>query len=219
MVYPRFRGLHVHHCLRSIRPHPHRRLRPLAVAAASGLPAGSRSTTMRSTASSTPSACRLWGYTTDDFQRRSVFPTLTMPGSIRSTRRMRAIFAAEQGYDLVDDNGMLTDWWGYCWMILAEKARAADAGKTGRQARAAIEEKIPDRAERDRRHRRALSLLNLGPLSPSMTRPSAPQPVGQARPSAAHLRQTAFHSRPFLRLPAPPSFRRAVHGTSAVKPG
>ena len=31
------------------------------------------------------------------------------------------IFAAEQGYDLVDDSGMLTDWWGYCWMILAEK--------------------------------------------------------------------------------------------------
>jgi hypothetical protein len=22
---------------------------------------------------------------------------------------------------LVDDQGMLTDWWGYCWMILAEK--------------------------------------------------------------------------------------------------
>lgn len=31
------------------------------------------------------------------------------------------IFAAEQGYDLIDDAGILTDWWGYCWMILAEK--------------------------------------------------------------------------------------------------
>ncbi|HEY0218988.1 MAG TPA: hypothetical protein VGC26_04350 [Afipia sp.] len=31
------------------------------------------------------------------------------------------IFAAEQGYDLVDDAGVLSDWWGYCWMILAEK--------------------------------------------------------------------------------------------------
>ena len=31
------------------------------------------------------------------------------------------IFAAEQGYDLIDDQGMLTDWWGFCWMILAEK--------------------------------------------------------------------------------------------------
>src|ERR1700716_3012880 len=50
------------------------------------------------------------------------------------------IFAAEQCYDLVDDQGMLTDWWGYCWMILAEKrglltpenraaARAAIGGK------------------------------------------------------------------------------------------
>jgi len=27
----------------------------------------------------------------------------------------------EHGYDLIDDNGMLTDWWGFCWMILAEK--------------------------------------------------------------------------------------------------
>src|SRR5207244_4639305 len=35
------------------------------------------------------------------------------------------IFAAEQGYDLVDDNGMLTDWWGYCWMILAAIGRAS----------------------------------------------------------------------------------------------
>ena len=50
------------------------------------------------------------------------------------------IFAAEQGYDLVDDQGMLTDWWGYCWMILAEK-RGLLTPENRAAARAAIEEK------------------------------------------------------------------------------
>ena len=47
---------------------------------------------------------------------------------------------AEQGYDLVDDQGMLTDWWGYCWMILAEK-RGLLTPENRAAARAAIEEK------------------------------------------------------------------------------
>jgi hypothetical protein len=50
------------------------------------------------------------------------------------------IFAAEQGYDLVDDDGMLTDWWGYCWMILAEK-RGLLTPENRAATRAAIEEK------------------------------------------------------------------------------
>ncbi|MCK1477443.1 hypothetical protein ACVW1A_002228 [Bradyrhizobium sp. LB1.3] len=50
------------------------------------------------------------------------------------------IFAAEQGYDLVDDQGMLTDWWGFCWMILAEKRGLLTADNRA-AARAAIEEK------------------------------------------------------------------------------
>ena len=50
------------------------------------------------------------------------------------------IFAAEQGYDLVDDAGMLTDWWGFCWMILAEK-RGLLTPENRAAARAAIEEK------------------------------------------------------------------------------
>ena len=50
------------------------------------------------------------------------------------------IFAAEQGYDLVDDNGMLTDWWGFCWMVLAEK-RGLLTPENRAAARAAIEEK------------------------------------------------------------------------------
>ena len=50
------------------------------------------------------------------------------------------IFAAEQGYDLVDDQGMLTDWWGYCWMILAEK-RGLLTPENRAASRVAIEEK------------------------------------------------------------------------------
>ncbi len=50
------------------------------------------------------------------------------------------IFAAEQGYDLVEDQGMLTDWWGYCWMILAEK-RGLLTPENRAAARATIEEK------------------------------------------------------------------------------
>ena len=50
------------------------------------------------------------------------------------------IFAAGQGYDLVDDHGMLTDWWGFCWMILAEK-RGLLTPENRAAARAAIEEK------------------------------------------------------------------------------
>src|SRR6266851_1599561 len=63
----------------------------------------------------------VWGYTTDDFSDE-------------------LFSAADHGYDLVDDNGMLTDWWGYCWMILAEK-RGLLTPENRSAARAAIEEK------------------------------------------------------------------------------
>ena len=46
----------------------------------------------------------------------------------------------DQGYDLIDDVGMLTDWWGYCWMILAEK-RGLLTPENRAAARAAIEER------------------------------------------------------------------------------
>ena len=61
----------------------------------------------------------VWGYTSDDISDElfsdadHVFLDSLDEGQAR-------LFAAEQGYDLVDDEGMLTDWWGYCWMILAE---------------------------------------------------------------------------------------------------
>jgi hypothetical protein len=62
----------------------------------------------------------VWGYTTDDFSDElfSIQDHAFLDGLDEAQAR---IFAAEQGYDLVDDQGMLTDWWGYCWMILAEK--------------------------------------------------------------------------------------------------
>src|SRR3982075_2227999 len=61
----------------------------------------------------------VWGYTTDDFSDELL--SAADHAWLDSLDEAHArIFAAGQGYDLVDDNGMLTDWWGYCWMILAE---------------------------------------------------------------------------------------------------
>jgi hypothetical protein len=81
----------------------------------------------------------VWGYTTDDLcdelfsDADHVFLDCLDEAHAR-------IFAAEQGYDLVDDEGMLTDWWGYCWMILAEK-RGLLTPENRAAARAQIEEK------------------------------------------------------------------------------
>jgi hypothetical protein len=81
----------------------------------------------------------VWGYTTDDFgddlfsDADHVFLDCLDEAHARN-------FAAEQGYDLVDDEGMLTDWWGYCWMILAEK-RGLLTPENRAAARAQIEEK------------------------------------------------------------------------------
>jgi hypothetical protein len=55
----------------------------------------------------------VWGYTTDDFSDE--------------------LFS-------VEDQGMLSDWWGYCWMILAEK-RGLLTPENRAAARAEIEEK------------------------------------------------------------------------------
>lgn len=62
----------------------------------------------------------VWGYSIDDVMDDmfSVADHGWLDSLDESTAR---IFAAEHGYDLVDDEGILTDWWGFCWMILAEK--------------------------------------------------------------------------------------------------
>ena len=97
------------------------------------------SMTTRSTANSTPSACR-YGATRRTISATICFPSPITPGSTTLDEAHARIFAAEQGYDLVDDNGMLTDWWGYCWMILAEK-RGLLTPENRAAARARIEEK------------------------------------------------------------------------------
>lgn len=81
----------------------------------------------------------IWGYTTDDFSDELL--SLGDHAWLDTLDEAHArIFAAEHGYDLVDDAGMLADWWGYCWMILAEK-RGLLTPENRATARAAIEEK------------------------------------------------------------------------------
>ena len=81
----------------------------------------------------------VWGYTTDDISD-DLFSDADHVFLDTLDEAHARIFAAEQGYDLVDDNSMLTDWWGFCWMILAEK-RGLLTPENRAAARAAIEEK------------------------------------------------------------------------------
>ena len=81
----------------------------------------------------------VWGYTTDDISDE-LFSDADHAFLDTLDEAQARIFAAEQGYDLVDDTGMLTDWWGFCWMILAEK-RGLLTPENRAAARAAIEEK------------------------------------------------------------------------------
>jgi hypothetical protein len=81
----------------------------------------------------------VWGFCTDDISDElfSAADHGFLDGLDEAHAR---IFAAEAGYDLVDDEGMLTDWWGFCWMILAEK-RGLLTSENRAAARAAIEER------------------------------------------------------------------------------
>ena len=81
----------------------------------------------------------IWGYTTDDFSD-GLFSADDHAWLDTLDEARARLFAAEQGYDLVDDEGMLMDWWGYCWMILAEK-RGLLTSENRSAARATIEEK------------------------------------------------------------------------------
>jgi hypothetical protein len=81
----------------------------------------------------------VWGYSTDDISD-DLFSDGDHAFLDALDEAHARLFAAEQGYDLVDDEGMLTDWWGYCWMILAEK-RGLLTPENRAAARAQIEEK------------------------------------------------------------------------------
>src|SRR5271154_959935 len=83
----------------------------------------------------------VWGYTIDDISDE-LFSTEDHAFLDTLDEAHARIFAAELGYDLVDDNGMLTDWWGYCWKSPAEKPGLLTAEKRA-ASRAAIEEKYP----------------------------------------------------------------------------
>ena len=80
----------------------------------------------------------VWGYTTDDISDE-LFSAEDHAFLDALDEARARIFAGGQGYDLVDDEGMLIDWWGYCWMILAEK-RGLLTPENRAAARAAIEE-------------------------------------------------------------------------------
>ena len=67
--------------------------------------------------------CRaVWRYTCDDFDddALSVEDHAFLDGL---TKKSAYEFALENGYDLADYNngGYVSDWWGFAWMILAEK--------------------------------------------------------------------------------------------------
>jgi hypothetical protein len=84
--------------------------------------------------------CRsVWGYTTDDISD-DLFPVEDHAFLDALDEAQARVFAEAQGYDLGDDEGMLTDWWGFCWMILAEKRRLLTPENRA-ASRAAIEEK------------------------------------------------------------------------------
>src|ERR1700731_3232818 len=82
----------------------------------------------------------VWGYTTDDISN-DLFSDADHAFLDSLDEAHARIFAAEHGYDLVDDEGMLADWWGYCWMILAEK-RGLLTPENRPAARAQIGEKF-----------------------------------------------------------------------------
>jgi hypothetical protein len=81
----------------------------------------------------------VWSYSTDDISD-DLFSDADHVFLDSLDEAQARIFAAEQGYDLVGDEGMLTDWWGYCWMILAEKRGLLTPDNRG-AARAQIEER------------------------------------------------------------------------------
>jgi hypothetical protein len=64
----------------------------------------------------------VWGYTLDDFDDESLSPKDHAFLDRLTWKRARK-FAIDNGYDLVDPTtgSMVPDWWGFAWMILAEK--------------------------------------------------------------------------------------------------
>src|SRR4051812_12750972 len=67
--------------------------------------------------------CReVWGYTLEDFDDESL-SARDHAFLDRLTCKRACAFAVTNGYDLFDyaTGEIVTDWWGFTWMILAEK--------------------------------------------------------------------------------------------------
>ncbi len=62
----------------------------------------------------------IWGYTLDDFDDDDISAE-DHRWLDRLTARKAYVFALKHGYDLGDYEDMVSDWWGFAWMILAEK--------------------------------------------------------------------------------------------------
>lgn len=62
----------------------------------------------------------IWGYTLDDFDDDDISAE-DHRWLDRLTARKAYVFALKHGYDLGDYEDMVSDWWGFVWMILAEK--------------------------------------------------------------------------------------------------
>src|SRR4051812_21244836 len=162
----------------------------------------------------------IWGYTTDDFSD-DLFSDADHAWLDSLDEAHARRFAAEQGYDLIDDQGMLTDWWGLLLDDPCRKAGTADAGKSGRRARA-NRGKISVRAERDRRDRRSLIPSELprrrstGPLVLLLPKRLSARKSGKDRDRGL---VTEHRRRSFRRRPARPSSRQAEHAPQPSGPG
>ena len=67
--------------------------------------------------------CRtVWGYTLDDFDDDQL-SAADHKWLDALTAKRAAGFAIENGYDFADycNGGIISDWWGFAWMVLAEK--------------------------------------------------------------------------------------------------
>src|SRR4030081_3497796 len=81
----------------------------------------------------------VWGYPTEDFSDE-LFSAADHAFLDSLDEAQARIFAAGQGYDLVDDNGMLPDWWGF-WLVDLAERRGRLTPENRAAARAAIEDK------------------------------------------------------------------------------
>ena len=153
----------------------------------------------------------IWGYTTDDFNDELF--SLADHAWLDSLDEAHArLFAAEQGYDLVDDHGMLTRLVGLLLDDPRREARTADAGKP-RGGACGDRGEIPDDSERHRRGDDAVTSAQLGALAARGERAS------QSHSPAPRCCPAAATARPCRQLTGATFISPSRARTSAFKPG